>query len=93
MLECQADFVADRLTRMERDNLARIEIRRDVMDRYNVALQADLDQVEVWQASCSNYYRTPSGRIVTQWPHTMGEYHARCAEQDESRFAVEKRAG
>jgi cation diffusion facilitator CzcD-associated flavoprotein CzcO len=92
MLECQADFVADRLTRMERDNLARIEIRRDVMDRYNVALQADLDHVEVWQASCSNYYRTPAGRIVTQWPHTMREYHARCAEQDESRFAVEARA-
>ena len=44
------------------------------MAEYNEAIQGDLDEVEVWQPSCNNYYRGPSGRIVTQWPHTMAEY-------------------
>jgi len=52
------------------------------MDDYNTALQADLDNVEVWAASCNNYYRTPNGRIVTQWPHSMTEYQLRTSRPD-----------
>lgn len=78
MIEQQADFIVSQLRMMDEKGLAWIDVRRDVMDAFNDALQADLDKVEVWQASCSNYYRTPSGRIVTQWPHTMEAYRRRC---------------
>ena len=88
MLERQADFIVARLQLMDRERADWIDIRPDVQSAYNVALQADLDKVEVWQASCSNYYRTASGRIVTQWPHTMGEYRKRCEAADESRFEL-----
>jgi cation diffusion facilitator CzcD-associated flavoprotein CzcO len=91
MLETQADFIVGRLKTMARDGLAWIDIRGDVMARYNAALQDDLNGVGVWQASCSNYYRTPEGRIVTQWPHTMAEYRARCTAKDESRFETARR--
>ena len=30
----------------------------------------------------------PSGRIVTQWPHTMSEYRARTARPDADAFDV-----
>jgi cyclohexanone monooxygenase len=43
----------------------------------------------VWQAGCSNYYRAPSGRIVTQWPHTMTEYRARTLRPDPEAFEVQ----
>ena len=33
--------------------------------------------IEVLQASCNGYYRTASGRIVTQWPHNFAEYSRR----------------
>ena len=36
--------------------------------------QHDLDEVTVWDAGCHQYYRVPSGRIVTQWPHSMFTY-------------------
>ena len=91
MLERQADFIVAQIKRMDRDGLAWIDIRREVMDAFNEKLQDDLGKVEVWQASCSNYYRTPSGRIVTQWPHTMAEYRARCEAVDDSRFEVGRR--
>ncbi|MCW2538512.1 MAG: NAD(P)/FAD-dependent oxidoreductase [Frankiales bacterium] len=90
MLETQADFIVAQLRLMDRENLAWIDVRREVMDDYNEKLQDDLGQVEVWQASCSNYYRTPEGRIVTQWPHTMTEYEMRCQSVDDSRFETDR---
>lgn len=91
MLERQADFIVSQLKLMDREALAWIDVRRPVMDDYNDKLQHDLNQVGVWQASCSNYYRTESGRIVTQWPHTMAEYRKRCEVVDDSRFEMGRR--
>jgi cation diffusion facilitator CzcD-associated flavoprotein CzcO len=89
MIECQVSYIVRQLQRMEAEGLAWIDVRRDVQDRYNEQLQHDLDQVEVWQAGCSNYYRGPSGRIVTQWPHTMSEYRARTRRDDRDAYDVE----
>jgi cyclohexanone monooxygenase len=86
MLERQCDFIVARLRQMDRDGLAWIDIKADVQARYNAELQVDLENVDVWRASCSNYYRTPEGRIVTQWPHTMAEYRKRIEAVDDSRF-------
>jgi cyclohexanone monooxygenase len=82
MLECQVDYIARHLQRIEQEDIATIEVQQHVMDDYNTALQADLDNVEVWAASCNNYYRTPNGRIVTQWPHSMTEYGRRTIMPD-----------
>jgi cyclohexanone monooxygenase len=91
MLERQADFIVERLKMLDRENLAWVDIRPEVMKAYNADLQEDLNKVGVWQASCSNYYRTEAGRIVTQWPHTMAEYEKRCTANDDSRFDTAKR--
>jgi cation diffusion facilitator CzcD-associated flavoprotein CzcO len=82
MIECQVAYVLRHLARMDEHDLESIDVRADVMDEYNRALQADLDAVAAWQAGCNGYYRAPSGRIVTQWPHTMGEYDARTRRAD-----------
>ena len=82
MLECQVGYVLRQLRNMDDNGLEWIDVRADVMDDYNRALQQDLDSVEVWNASCNGYYRGPTGRIVTQWPHTMTEYQARTMRAD-----------
>jgi cation diffusion facilitator CzcD-associated flavoprotein CzcO len=74
MIEGQVDYVVRSLQSMERAGLAWIDVRPDVMAAYNEQLQFDIEHVDVWQGGCSNYYRTPSGRIVTQWPHSMARY-------------------
>ena len=74
MIECQVDYVVRLLQRMEHEDLAWIDVHPDVMAAYNRQLQLDIEQVEVWQGGCSTYYRVPSGRIVTQWPHSMDRY-------------------
>jgi len=82
MIECQVAYVVRHVREMEKRDLECVDVRADVMDAYNRALQADLDAVDVWQAGCNGYYRAASGRIVTQWPHTMAEYAARTARAD-----------
>ena len=88
MIECQVGYVLRALERLERDSLAWIDVKPEVMAEYNRAIQDDLDQVEVWQQSCNNYYRGPSGRIVTQWPHNMAEYATRTSRLDDDAYEV-----
>ena len=76
MIECQVDYVMKMLDAMDEHDLAWIDVKRDVMDEYNEALQKTLDGVEVWQAGCNGYYRV-GGRIVTQWPGSMSSYRDR----------------
>ncbi|HTJ64313.1 MAG TPA: NAD(P)/FAD-dependent oxidoreductase [Alphaproteobacteria bacterium] len=74
-IECQVDYLLRHIQRMEAENLAWIDVKPEAMAAYNRRLQDDLEGVAVWNSgSCRDYYRTASGRIVTQWPHSMGRY-------------------
>jgi cation diffusion facilitator CzcD-associated flavoprotein CzcO len=89
MIECQVAYIIRQLHRMDDEGLAWIDVRPDVMHDYNEALQRDLDHVEVWQGSCHGYYRGPTGRIVTQWPHTMTEFRSRTLRPDPDAYLVQ----
>jgi cation diffusion facilitator CzcD-associated flavoprotein CzcO len=88
MIEQQVGYIMRQLGRLDDEHLSWIDVRPEVMAAYNEALQQDLDGVEVWNSTCNNYYRGPSGRIVTQWPHSMSEYAARCAAPDAAAYEV-----
>ena len=81
MIESQVGYVLRQLERMDQEALAWLDVRRDVQNSYNEALQRDIDGVEVWQADCNGYYRVGS-RIVTQWPHGMAEFRRRTERPD-----------
>jgi cation diffusion facilitator CzcD-associated flavoprotein CzcO len=89
MLECQADYVLRVLQWMEAKDLAWVDVRPEVEARYNDELQRALDSIGVWAAGgCHNYYRGASGRIETQWPHSMSEYRRRTEAPDPDDFAT-----
>jgi cation diffusion facilitator CzcD-associated flavoprotein CzcO len=88
MIEAQVAHVVAHLRRLRDEHLAWVDVRPAAMAAYNVEVQRALDQVDVWQAACSTYYRSPSGRIVTQWPFTMTEFARRTAVIDREAFAV-----
>jgi protocatechuate 3,4-dioxygenase beta subunit len=73
------------LDEMDERDLEWVDVKRDVMDEFNVELQRALDEVEVWQAGCNGYYRV-GGRIVTQWPGSMSEYRRRTEHPDLAAF-------
>lgn len=86
MLEFQVDYLLRLVDEVDRAAVDWIDVRREVMDEYNTGLQQDLEGIEVWQVGASDYYRTPEGRIVTQWPHCFAVYKERVDRDDLSSF-------
>jgi cation diffusion facilitator CzcD-associated flavoprotein CzcO len=64
--EVQTEYVRRLLGVMENHGARAIEVTREAHDRYNAELQATM-QGKVW-LSCDNYFRHPSGKVVTQLP-------------------------
>ena len=88
MIEAQVDHVLAHLRRLADDDLTWVDVRPEAMARYNEDVQEAIAAVTPWQADCNGYYRSPSGRIVTQWPFSMTEYQARTATLDPGVFTV-----
>ena len=88
MIEYQVGYVMRLLELLGTQELAWVDVRPDVMHSYNEEVQRAIAGVSVWQAGCNGYYRTPSGRVVTQWPYSMTEYSNRAAAVDPSAFEV-----
>ncbi len=86
MLEIQIDYILRQIKRLERERLAFIDLRAEVESRYNDTMQHEIREVTVWQANCGNYYSAASGRMVTQWPHTIDEFCARTMRPDAEVF-------
>ncbi|WP_082978428.1 NAD(P)/FAD-dependent oxidoreductase [Mycobacterium sp. 1081908.1] len=74
ILEAGARLVASAVTRVARRG-GYIDVRPEAERRYNERLSADLERT-VW-TQCDSYFRSPSGRIVTQWPYTELDYARR----------------
>ncbi|MFM8303523.1 MAG: flavin-containing monooxygenase, partial [Actinomycetota bacterium] len=87
MIEAQVEYAVRQIRRMDAEDLAWIDVRPEVEAAYNDALQHDLARIGPWaEGTCHNYYRSPSGRIVTQWPHSMSEYRRRTEADDPAAF-------
>ncbi len=71
ILEAGARLVASAVGRIARKG-GFVDVRPDVERRFNERIAEELEQT-IW-TRCDSYYRSPSGRIVTQWPHSELDY-------------------
>ena len=71
VLEAGARLVASAVARLARRG-GLLDVHRDVERRFNDQITADLSHT-IW-TRCDSYYRSPSGRIVTQWPYSELDY-------------------
>ena len=74
ILEAGARLVASAVGRVARRG-GYVDVRPEAEKRYNEELSADLERT-IW-TRCDSYFRSPTGRIVTQWPYTELEYARR----------------
>ena len=88
MIEFQVDHALGLIQRIADEGLAWLDVRAEPMAEYNDAVQEGIEGVEVWHSGCNGYYRSPSGRVVTQWPHKMGDFRRELAEIDPSVYEV-----
>ena len=74
VLEAGARLVASAVRRVARRG-GWISVRPEAEKRYNEQLSADLER-SIW-TRCDSYFRSPTGRIVTQWPYRELDYARR----------------
>ncbi len=92
LIEYEADHVLRQIERIVRDDLAWIDVRPQHEAAYNAELQRDIATIDSWQGGCTDYYRGPDGRIVTQWPRTMRALEDSLAGLDEDAYESAPRA-
>jgi cation diffusion facilitator CzcD-associated flavoprotein CzcO len=71
-LEREAEYAVRAIRRMVRDDVTALEVRRRayrMWDRY-----IDWRNSQMVYAKASNYYRSETGKIVTEWPGTLTFY-------------------
>ncbi|MFA5885785.1 MAG: NAD(P)/FAD-dependent oxidoreductase [Acidimicrobiia bacterium] len=89
MIEAQVEYAVRHLQWMDDQGVSRIDVKPEVEAEYNRRLDEDMARVGPWAAgNCHNYYRSASGRIVTQWPHSMSDYRRRTEAPDFDAFAT-----
>ncbi|MEB4208660.1 NAD(P)/FAD-dependent oxidoreductase [Mycobacterium sp. 94-17] len=66
-LQRQAEFAVQSIKRLRDETVAHIEVRPSFYRRYNQWIQSSMSKT-AWVRS-NNYYKSPSGRVVTQWPY------------------------
>ena len=88
MIEYQVEYALAHIQRLAAQRLAWVDVRAEPMAQYNEWVQEGIAGIEPWHASCNGYYRSPSGRIVTQWPHNMTAFKDQTATIDEDAYEV-----
>jgi cation diffusion facilitator CzcD-associated flavoprotein CzcO len=86
MIEYQADHVLRQIQRIAREGLAWIDVKPTAMAAWNAEIQREIAAIAPWQAGCTDYYRAPSGRVVTQWPRSMPALERALSALDEEAY-------
>jgi cation diffusion facilitator CzcD-associated flavoprotein CzcO len=86
MMESQFAYVLDAIKTMRARRLKSVEVRRDVTDRYNAALQERLKGT-VWNSGgCASWYLTRGGKNTTAWPGFTFEFRAKTRRFDADNY-------
>jgi cation diffusion facilitator CzcD-associated flavoprotein CzcO len=76
MLENQARYIVSAVGRLARTG-GTMDLRPDVLRRYNDDVQRRLNRTVLVDADCASYFRTASGKVTTNWPGWLTEYWCR----------------
>jgi cation diffusion facilitator CzcD-associated flavoprotein CzcO len=89
MIESQVAYVIDALRTMKARGADVSEVREDVAERYNRALDERM-QGTVWTTGCSSWYLDDTGRNATLWPDWTFAFRRRTARFDASEYELRK---
>jgi cyclohexanone monooxygenase len=73
MLEAQARYIVRSLKYMRRKGKRYIAVRPSAMAEFVAKIDRWMVGT-VWTTQCSNYFRAPNGRVVTQWPRSARSF-------------------
>jgi cation diffusion facilitator CzcD-associated flavoprotein CzcO len=86
MIERQARYIRQAVEHIAQPDVSYVDVRPDVEDRYDKEVQRRLAK-SVW-TSCTSWYRRDDGRVPTNWPGLVSEYHRRTRKLDLAVYRV-----
>jgi cation diffusion facilitator CzcD-associated flavoprotein CzcO len=72
MLESQSEYAVRVMKRMRRERVTAVEVKPEFVARWDRWLQSKMEGTS-WTMS-NNYFKAPTGKIVTQWPYGCTVY-------------------
>jgi cation diffusion facilitator CzcD-associated flavoprotein CzcO len=84
MIEHQCRYIMQAIQRIGTLDRSCLDVREDVAERFETEMRRRLART-VW-SGCSSWYRGPNGRVSTNWPGLVFEYHRRTARLDPEEF-------
>jgi hypothetical protein len=80
LIERQARYIRQAVEHLNRPDVSYVDVRPEVERRYDEEVQRRLRK-SVW-SMCSSWYRQDNGRVTTNWPGLVSEYHRRTKRLD-----------
>jgi cation diffusion facilitator CzcD-associated flavoprotein CzcO len=88
MIEAHIQYIASAIQSMREHNLASVDIKREVQDRFNRRLHARLAKTIWTTGGCKSWYQTSAGKVVALWPGSTYDFRRRTAQFDMAKYAV-----
>lgn len=86
MIESQVSYIRKHLDWMEEAGITWMEVKAEVERDYNEKLQEVIAGIPAWNCGGNNYWRAESGKIVTQYPHSMSHFRSELMKPDFEAF-------
>jgi cation diffusion facilitator CzcD-associated flavoprotein CzcO len=87
MIESQVAYVADALREMRRRGAGVAEVRPEVVERFNEAIDERMKDT-VWTTGCKSWYLDDTGRNGTLWPDWTFAFRRRASRFDASEYEL-----
>ena len=87
MIESQVAYVMEALKELRRRGVGIAEVRREVADAYNEALDERMEST-VWTSGCSSWYLDDTGRNPTLWPDWTFAFRRRASRFEPSEYEL-----
>lgn len=86
--ECEVQYVLSAIKLLLETGAAAVDVRTDVHDEYNAAVDEANGEMAWGHASVSTWYRNERGRIAQNWPFTLLEFWQRTRALDPNDYEV-----
>jgi hypothetical protein len=88
MIESQIAHVLEALQALDSNGAEFVEVKPDVLERYNDQIDEQLEGT-VWNTGCKSWYLDDTGRNSTLWPDWTWRFRRRAAGFDPAHYRLE----
>ena len=86
--ECEVRYVMDCIRTVLAGEHRALDVKEDVHDRYNEAIDAENLRMAWGVSSVNSWYKSESGRVAQNWPFPLLEFWKRTREVDPADYEV-----